>query len=62
MNVGVENGVRKDISTNGKGTIQMMLVFFESLLTRVRYFIGNWIPGFPKENHMDFLITIKICI
>ena len=33
--------------------------FLKSAYESKVFFVGGWIPGFPKENYMDFLLQLK---
>ena len=60
MNVGFESGVPKILGLMEKGQLPDTISdFLRSCYESKVKFQGNWLPGFPKENHMDFLIGSK---
>ena len=60
MNVGIENGSNKILALMEKGqTSDDVSFFLKSAYESKVYFVGGWIPGFPKENYMDFLLQLK---
>jgi len=60
MNVGTENGVNKLLALMEKGqTSDDVSFFLKSAFESKVGFYANWIPGYPKENFMDFLLQIK---
>ena len=60
MNVGIENGSDKILALMEKGqTSDDVSFFLKSAYESKVYFVGGWIPGFPKENYMDFLLQLK---
>lgn len=60
MNVGTENGTNKILALMEKGqTSDDVSHFLKSAYEAKAMFNANWIPGFPKENYMDFMIQLK---
>ena len=60
MNVGVENGVNKILALMEKGqTSDDVSHFLKSAHESNVFYNANWIPGYPKENHMDFMLQLK---
>ena len=60
MNVGVENGVNKILALMEKGqTSDDVSFFLKSAHESNVFYNANWIPGYPKENHMDFMLQLK---
>ena len=60
MNVGVENGVNKILALMEKGqTTDDVSHFLKSAYESKVFYIGGWIPGYPKENYMDFILQLK---
>ena len=60
MNVGIENGSDKILALMEKGqTSDDVSFFLKSAYESKVFFVGGWIPGFPKENYMDFLLQLK---
>ena len=60
MNVGTENGTNKILALMEKGqTSDDVSHFLKSAHQAKAMFNANWIPGFPKENYMDFMIQLK---
>ena len=60
MNVGIENGVNKILALMEKGqTSDDVSHFLKSAYESKVFFVGGWIPGFPKENYMDFMLQLK---
>ena len=37
----------------------MLVIFLKSAYESNVFFVGGWIPGYPKENHMDFMLQLK---
>ena len=60
MRVGTENGVNKILALMEKGqTADDVSHFLKSAYESKVRFYANWIPGYPKENYMDFLLQLK---
>jgi radical SAM superfamily enzyme YgiQ (UPF0313 family) len=60
MNVGIENGVNKILALMEKGqTSDDVSHFLKSAYESKVFFVGGWIPGYPKENYMDFMLQLK---
>jgi len=60
MNVGCENGVNKILALMEKNqTSDDVSHFLKSAYEANAFFNANWIPGYPKENHMDFMLQLK---
>ena len=60
MNVGVENGVNKILALMEKGqTTDDVSHFLKSAYESKVFYIANYIPGYPKENYMDFILQLK---
>jgi len=60
MNVGVENGVNKILALMEKNQNSDDVSFFlKSAHESNVFYNANWIPGYPKENHMDFMLQLK---
>ena len=60
MNVGFESGVPKILGLMEKGQLpEQISDFLKGCYESKAKFQGNWMPGFPRENHMDFLVGSK---
>ena len=60
MNVGTENGVNKILALMEKNqTSDDVSFFLKSAYESNAGFYANWIPGYPKETYMDFLLQVK---
>ena len=60
MNVGMENGVPKILNLMEKRQkTETISMFLKSAYKNNVHFNANWIPGFPKENHIDFMTGLK---
>jgi len=60
MNVGVENGVNKILALMEKNqSSDDVSHFLKSAHESNVFYNANWIPGYPKENHMDFMLQLK---
>ena len=60
MNVGTENGTNKILALMEKGqTADDVSYFLKSAYEAKAFFAANWVPGYPKENYMDFMQQIK---
>ena len=60
MNVGFESVVPKILGLMEKGQLpEQISDFLKGCYESKAKFQGNWLPGFPKENHMDFLVGSK---
>ena len=60
MNVGIENGVNKILALMEKGqTSDDVSHFLKSAHESNVFYNANWIPGYPKENHMDFMLQLQ---
>jgi radical SAM superfamily enzyme YgiQ (UPF0313 family) len=60
MNVGMENGVPKILNLMEKRQeTEAISMFLKSAYKNNVHFNANWIPGFPKENHIDFMTGLK---
>ena len=60
MNVGMENGVPKILNLMEKRQeTETISMFLKSAYKNSVHFNANWIPGFPKENHIDFMTGLK---
>ena len=60
MRVGTEAGVNKILALMEKNqTTEDVSHFLKSSYESKTGIYANWIPGYPKENFMDFLLTIK---
>ena len=60
MNVGVENGVNKILALMEKGqTSDDVSHFLKSAYESNVFYVANYMPGYPKENHMDFILQLK---
>jgi radical SAM superfamily enzyme YgiQ (UPF0313 family) len=60
MNVGTENGTNKILALMEKGqTAEDVSFFLKSAYEAKAFFNANWIPGYPKENYMDFMQQLK---
>jgi hypothetical protein len=63
MRVGTEAGVNKLLALMEKNqTIDDVSHFLKSSYESKTGIYANWIPGYPKENFMDFLLTIKFLL
>ena len=60
MNIGVENGVPKTLALMEKNQTPIVIRnFLKSCAQNKILFDANWIPGYPKETSMDFLVGLK---
>jgi len=60
MNAGTENGVNKILALMEKNqTSDDVSFFLKSAYESHAGFYANWIPGYPKETYMDFLLQVK---